>query len=116
MLHSYSQIFNIGPDASFQLTPTGDINLASNVDDTNATLKQFSEFDTYEIFNGSLDPVRGWQSTTFNVVSPIDSIHYYKTASSTSFTTGIGLEFEIIDFDFVIDDSFTNYSITLVMD
>ena len=112
-LHSYSQIFNIGPDASFQLTPTGDINLVSNVDDTNATLKQFSEFDTYEIFNGSLDPVRGWQSTTFNVVSPIDSIHYYKTASSTSFTTGIGLEFEIIDFDFVIDDSFTNYSITL---
>ncbi len=106
--HSYSQIFNIGPDVNFNQTSDGGLELSSMIDDTSLTLTQLSNFDGFETFYGSEAPIRGWQSTTFNEVSPIHSVHYYANGDSVSFNTVINMDLEITSVE-VLDDENSNF-------
>jgi hypothetical protein len=111
--HSYSQIFNFGPEVNIDATESGDLNLSSKVDQTTVRLNQLSGHNGFELFNGSTDPIRGWQSTTFNQVSPINSVSYYLDGDSTSFSTTINLAIDISSIDLVESDGAKLYSFTL---
>ena len=111
--HSYSQIFNFGPDVNIIVTESGNLNLSSKVDQTTVSLNQLSGYNGFELFNGSTDPIRGWQSTTFNQVSQINSVSYYLDGDSTSFSTTINLEIDINSIDLVESDDSKLYSFTL---
>ena len=95
------------------VTESGDLNLSSKVDQTTVSLNQLGEYNGLELFNGSTDPIRGWQSTTFNQVSPINSVIYYLEGNSTSFSTTINLEIDIYSIDLVESEDSKLYSFTL---
>ena len=48
---------------------------------------------------GSDDPVRGWQSTTFNEVSPITTLNYQLEGKEVAFETVINIRLNIIGVD-----------------
>ena len=46
-------------------------------------------------FYGSLEPIRGWKSTTFNQVEPISSLNYYIDGDNVEFSTCININIAI---------------------
>ena len=109
--HSYSQIFNIGPDVDFNYDQNGNLNLSSNIDDTNVTLEQLNQISAFATFNGTTDPIMGWQSTTFNEVSPINAISYYIDGKDIEFNTVINLENTITSVDYTVLEDTISYTI-----
>ena len=109
--HSYSQIFNIGPDVDFNHDQNGNLNLSSNIDDTNVTLKQLNQISAFATFNGTTNPIMGWQSTTFNEVSPINAISYYIDGKDIEFNTVINLGNTITSVDYTVLEDTISYSI-----
>ena len=93
--HSYSQIFNIGPDVEFGHDQNGNLILSSQIDETSLTLNQLNTVNGFMTFYGSTEPIMGWQSTTFNEVSPINAIAYYMDGDNVEFSTIINLEYAI---------------------
>ena len=93
--HSYSQIFNIGPDVEFGHDQNGNLILSSQIDDTSLALNQLNTVNGFMTFYGSTEPIMGWQSTTFNEVSPINAIAYYMDGNNVEFSTIINLEYAI---------------------
>jgi hypothetical protein len=93
--HSYSQIFNIGPDVDFGPDQNGNLILSSQIDETSLALNQLNNITGFMTFNGSTEPIMGWQSTTFNEVSPINAVAYYMDGDNVEFSTIINLEYVI---------------------
>ena len=93
--HSYSQIFNIGQDVSLDVNDSRNISLTSMSDSSTINLIQLNDIDGFASYYGSLDPMRGWKSTTFNQVEPINSLIYFLDGTNVDFSTVINLEVEI---------------------
>ena len=71
-------------------------------------LNQISAFAT---FNGTTNPIMGWQSTTFNEVSPINAISYYIDGKDIEFNTVINLENTLISVDYTVLEDTISYTI-----
>ena len=71
-------------------------------------MNQISAFAT---FNGTTNPIMGWQSTTFNEVSPINAISYYIDGKDVEFNTVINLENTITSVDYTVLEDTISYSI-----
>lgn len=97
--HEYTQTFNIGKDVSVDYSDVNDVLLSSTIDNTSLVLKQLNEISEFNAYHGSNDPMRGWQSTTFNQVSPITALNYQLEGESVSFETAINIGLNIIDVD-----------------
>ena len=97
--HSYSQIFNFGPDVSLDNDELGNLQLNSSIDDTSLSIQQLTTVDGHAIYNGSTDPIRGWQSTALNEVNPITSISYYLDGDYAAFSTTFNMDLEIVNVD-----------------
>ena len=93
--HSYSQIFNIGQDVLLDVNDSRNISLTSMSDSSTINLIQLNDIDGFASYYGSLDPMRGWKSTTFNQVEPINSLIYFLDGTNVDFSTVINLEVEI---------------------
>jgi len=73
--------------------------LSSTIDNTSLVLRQLNEISELNVYHGSNDPMRGWQSTTFNEVSPITTLNYQLSGESVSFETIINIGLNITDVD-----------------
>ena len=109
--HEYTQIFNIGQDVSINVSDTSNVLLSSTVDDSSLTLQHLTDFSNFESYNGSNDPVMGWQSTTFNEVTPITSLHFIMEGKSVEFETAINIELEIVNVEISQSENGDVYSI-----
>ena len=67
------------------------------IDNSSLTLTQLNPISEFESYNGSDDPVRGWQSTTFNEVTPITTMNYFLEGNDVAFETAINLGLEIVN-------------------
>jgi hypothetical protein len=104
--HSYSQIFNIGQDVSLDVNNSRNISLTSMIESSKINLKQLNDIDGFVSYYGSLEPMRGWKSTTFNEVEPISSLNYFVDGSNADFSTAINIVLEIENVEH-INDSYT---------
>ena len=95
--HTYTQIFNIGQDVIIDDTDQNNVLLSSMIDNSSLTLTQLNPISEFESYNGSDDPVRGWQSTTFNEVTPITTMNYFLEGNDVAFETAINLGLEIVN-------------------
>jgi hypothetical protein len=95
--HTYTQIFNIGQDVIIDDADQNNVILSSMIDNSSLTLTQLIPISQFESFNGSDDPLRGWQSTSFNEVTPITTMNYFLGGSDVAFETAINLGLEIVD-------------------
>ena len=103
-VHDYSQIFQLGKNVNVEINNTNEMILKSSIDNTSMVLMQLEEVSSYDLFNGSNDPVRGWRSEYFNQIEPITSVAYYNSDTSTEFRTMIQfdenqLEVEVIEME-----------------
>ncbi|MEE2747436.1 MAG: heparinase II/III family protein, partial [Candidatus Thermoplasmatota archaeon] len=89
--HSYSQIFNIGPNVIIDDSDPNNLILSSKIDNSSLTLTQINPISEFVTYNGSENPVRGWQSTTFNEVNPITNLNYIIDGDNIAFETIINL-------------------------
>ena len=97
--HTYTQIFNIGQDVNIDDTDQNNVVLSSMIDNSSLTLTQLNQISDFESYMGSDDPVRGWQSTTFNEVSPITTLNYQLEGKDVAFETVINIRLNIIGVD-----------------
>ena len=93
--HSYSQIFNVGQDVILDINQSSNISLTSIIDGSKINLIQLNKIDAMSSFYGSLEPIRGWKSTTFNQVEPIPSLNYYIDGDNVEFSTCININIAI---------------------
>ena len=93
--HKYTQIFNIGKDVNINETDVNNLLLSSEKDNSNLTLKQLSEISELEIYRGSYDPMRGWQSTVLTEINPITSLNFQQEGKDIVFETAINIELNI---------------------
>ena len=93
--HSYSQIFNVGQDVILDTNQSSNISLTSIIDGSKINLIQLNKIDAMSSFYGSLEPIRGWKSTTFNQVEPIPSLNYYIDGDNVEFSTCININIAI---------------------
>tara|TARA_A200000159_G_scaffold69440_2_gene64447 strand:- start:411 stop:2255 length:1845 start_codon:yes stop_codon:yes gene_type:complete len=100
-VHDYSQIFQLGENVNVEITHTNEMILQSSIDDTSMVLRQLEEFSSYDLFNGSNDPIRGWRSEYFNQIEPITSVAYYKSDTSTEFRTMIQFDDNQLDVEVI---------------
>ena len=103
-VHDYSQVFQLGDNLNIEFNHTNEMFLNSSIDGTSMVLRQLEECSSYDLFNGSNDPIRGWRSEYFNQIEPINSVVYYKSGTSTEYRTMIQfdenhLEVEIIEIE-----------------
>jgi len=103
--HEYTQIFNVGKDVYIDDTDANNLTLSSMIDNSNLTLTQLIEVPKYQSYTGSNDPIRGWQSTTFNQVSPITTLNFQQEGKDITFETVINIELHIIDVDYFQEGS-----------
>ena len=89
--HKYTQIFNIGPNVNVSEINDNDLLLTSGKDNSNLTLKQLGDISELEIFSGSLEPMRGWQSTVLTEINPITSLNFYQEGKNVEFETSINI-------------------------
>lgn len=91
--NKYSQIFNIGENVSVNKISDQEFLLESKVDSTSVKLTQLSsdDLDGVDVYNGSEDPIRGWQSDTLNEKHPITSLSFNKKGDKQSYMTVINL-------------------------
>ena len=68
-----------------------DLLLTSGKDNSNLTLKQLGDISELEIFSGSLEPMRGWQSTVLTEINPITSLNFYQEGKNVEFETSINI-------------------------
>ena len=94
-----SQIFNIGKDVNIDYLEQNNLSLSSNIDDTSLRLVQHFPFEQLYHSNGSLDPIRGWQSETFNQISPINNLVYTKSGKDVEFLSTIVNSSSLISLD-----------------
>jgi hypothetical protein len=97
--HTYTQIFNVGQDVNVDDVEPSNVILSSMVDNTSLTLTQLNQISVFQSYTGSNDPVRGWQSTTFNEVSPITTLNYIQEGDDVTFETTINIVLEIVGVD-----------------
>ncbi|MCF2132034.1 heparinase II/III family protein [Strepomyces sp. STD 3.1] len=92
--NKYSQIFNVGENVEVNKISNQEFLLESKVDTTSIKLTQLSSDDLegVDIYNGSEDPIRGWQSNTLNEKHPITSISFNKKGENQSYITTINLD------------------------
>jgi hypothetical protein len=95
--HEYTQTFNIGKDVSVDYSDVNNVFLSSTIDNTSLVLRQLNEISEFNVYHGSNDPMRGWQSTTFNEVSPITTLNYQLEGENVNFETIINIELNITD-------------------
>ncbi|MBT3772621.1 MAG: hypothetical protein HOE92_05670 [Euryarchaeota archaeon] len=110
--HKYTQIFNIGQDVIINDSNQNNVILSSMIDNSSLTLTQLNSISEFESYNGSNDPVRGWQSTTFNEVTPITTLNFLLEGNNVAFETVINLGLEIADVDNFQDSGTNVYVIT----
>ena len=96
-VHKYTQIFNIGEGVNVNETNEYNIQLSSNIDNSNLTLKQLDNKSELEIYSGSYDPMRGWQSTILTEANPITSLNFEKHGKNVNFNTVINIEVDIVN-------------------
>ena len=60
-------------------------------------LKQLNEYTSFDAYFGSNEPIRGWQSNSFNEVSPIFSLCYHMEGQDVDFETVINIGVNIVD-------------------
>jgi len=94
--HTYTQIFNVGQDVNVDDSDLNNVILSSLIDNSSLTLTQLVEISDFESYRGADDPVKGWQSTTFNELSPITNLNYIQEGSNVTFETAINLGLEIV--------------------
>ncbi len=116
--HHYFQIFNIGKDVDISKTESKMI-LKSKVDSSEIELIQLNPTKTYQKYNGSKDPIMGWQSNKMYEVEPITTITFEQTAKVASFLTLINLQKDgILKADFnhdILTLTFNNNSIKTIL-
>jgi len=95
--HQYTQIFNIGKDISVDYSDSRDVFLSSRTENSSMILKQLNEYTSFDAYFGSNDPIRGWQSNSFNEVSPISSLCYHMEGQDVDFETVINIGVNIVD-------------------
>jgi hypothetical protein len=93
--HKYTQIFNIGPNVNVSEINENDLLLTSGKDNSNLTLKQLNGIPELEIYSGSYDPMRGWQSTVLTEINPITSLNFQQEGKDIVFETTINIELNI---------------------
>lgn len=93
--HKYTQIFNIGPNVNVSEINENDLLLTSGKDNSNLTLKQLKGISELEIYSGSYDPMRGWQSTVLTEINPITSLNFQQEGKDIVFETTINIELNI---------------------
>ena len=110
--HTYTQIFNIGQDVIIDDTNQNSVILSSMIDNSSLTLTQLNPISEFESYNGSDDPVRGWQSTTFNEVTPITTMNYFLEGNDVAFETAINLGLGIVNVENFQDGGVNVYVFT----
>lgn len=92
--NKYSQIFNIGENVNVQKVNDNEFLLKSKIDSSAIKLKQLESngSDGVNVYEGSEDPIRGWQSNTLNEKHPITSINFNKKGKNQSYMTVINLD------------------------
>jgi len=103
--HTYTQIFNVGKDVHIDDTDTNNVSLSSMIDNSSLTLTQLIEVSEYQSYTGSEDPIRGWQSTSFNQVSPITTLNFQQEGKDITFETVINIGLHIIGVDYFQEES-----------
>ncbi len=112
--HNYSQIFQIGNNVDVKINNNGSISMESMVDNTSMKLHQLDEVISFELYSGSLEPIRGWRSEIFNEINEITTISYFKSGETTEFQTLIELDDNMLDVEithiggFVYEYKFTD--------
>jgi len=97
--HDYSQLFQVGNNVDIEIIANGSIIMESKVDNTSMNLHQIEEIISFEFDRGSLEPVRGWRSESFNQIDEITTIAYFKSGDNTEFQTLIELDDNILDIE-----------------
>ena len=69
--------FSLGKNVNVEITHANKMILQSSIDNTSMILSQLEEVSSYDLFNGSNDPTRGWRSEYFNQATA-----YYKYTST----------------------------------
>jgi hypothetical protein len=110
--HKYTQIFNIGQDVIIDDSNQNNVILSSMIDNSSLTLTQLNPISEFESYSGSNDPVRGWQSTTFNEVTPITTLNFLLEGNNVAFETVINIGLEIVDVENFQDSGTNVYVIT----
>ncbi|MGW6383128.1 heparinase II/III family protein [Peribacillus butanolivorans] len=92
--NKYSQIFNIGENVKINKLNDQEFLLESQLDSTSIKLTQLESDDIegVDIYKGSEDPIRGWQSYTLNEKHPITSVYFNKKGKNQSYMTVINLD------------------------
>ena len=97
--HKYTQIFNIGKDVNINEIDENNILLSSEEDNSNLTLKQLNGIPDLEIYSGSYNPMRGWQSTVLTEIFPITSLNFEQEGRNVVFETAINIELNVSNVD-----------------
>ncbi|WP_226618611.1 heparinase II/III family protein [Cytobacillus firmus] len=85
--HTYTQIFNLGKDVTVNKENNQSIVLNSRIDKSHVEIKQIIPVEETQMYEGSSDPIRGWQSFDFNQKHPIKTLHSTTSGSSVEFLT-----------------------------
>jgi hypothetical protein len=86
--HDYCQIFNCGENVELRVE-SNCVVMRSVIDNVQVTLQQLSPVDALLQYHGSKDPLRGWRSTQFGEIHPIQAIEFQKRGCNTEFRTRI---------------------------
>ena len=97
--HDYSQMFQVGNNVDLEIMANGSIIMESKVDNTSMNLHQIEDIISFQFDRGSLEPVRGWRSESFNQIDEITTIAYFKSGDNTEFQTLIELDDNILDIE-----------------
>ena len=65
-----------------------------------------------EIFSGSLEPMRGWQSTVLTEINPITSLNFYQEGKNVEFETSININLIITSVEKSQQDGMDIYEVT----
>lgn len=95
--HQYTQIFNIGNDVLIDNSNSNNVVLTSRNDDSSILLKQMNEVSSIDDYFGSTNPIRGWQSNSFNEISPLFSLCFNEQGEDVEFETSINIAIDIVD-------------------
>ncbi|MBS4204785.1 heparinase II/III family protein [Lederbergia citrea] len=114
--HKYTQIFNIGKDIAVNSQDNNSLLLQSKLDHTYVELKQANAIKDFTLFEGSTDPIQGWQSFDFNQKHPIKSAHFTIEGNSVEFLTLVNLSSNSTVDSVVVQEESDNHVYKLLKD
>lgn len=93
--HTYSETFNIGKDVQITSATNKTFILASTIENKKIEFKHLTKANKVTQYNGSVNPIAGWQSLAFNKKHPITQLQFSNNMKNMEFTFVINTDLKM---------------------